>query len=274
VIRPPRTTGVLAVGNLPVHGEVSLDLPVPEVALAVAAHPDDAEFGCGATLAKWAKAGCRINHLILTDGSKGTWEAGDDVAALVERRHAEQRAAAAVLARGESCPDAVRFLDWPDGELEAGMAQRRQVCEVIRAVRPDVVLGHDPWRRYRLHPDHRNAGWLLTDGVVAARDPKFFPDLLRPHRPKYMLLWEADDPNHVEDAEETIQVKIDALLAHRSQYRSTMGIGDGGTSGGDRAPDDGDEVARFSAAVEEQLRDHGRLGGLAAGEAFRLLTEI
>jgi LmbE family N-acetylglucosaminyl deacetylase len=280
VIRPPRTTDVLPVGNLPAHGEVSVDLPVPEVALAIAAHPDDAEFGCGATLAKWAKAGCRINHLILTDGSKGTWGRDDDVTALVERRHAEQRAAAAVLAQGEPPADAVRFLDWPDGELEAGMAQRRQVCEVLREVRPDVVLGHDPWRRYRLHPDHRNAGWLVTDGVVAARDPKFFPDLLRPHRPKYMLLWEADDPNHVEDAAGMIEVKVNALLAHRSQYRSTMGIGDDQSPrndrppGNDQAPYDDDEVARFRAGVEEQLREHGRVGGVAAGEAFRLLTEI
>lgn len=50
----------------------SVDLPTPSVALAIGAHPDDIEFGCGATLAKWAAAGCRIHHLVLTDGSKGT----------------------------------------------------------------------------------------------------------------------------------------------------------------------------------------------------------
>ena len=44
------------------------------VALAIGAHPDDVEFGCGATLAKWAAAGCTVHHLVLTDGSKGTWD--------------------------------------------------------------------------------------------------------------------------------------------------------------------------------------------------------
>jgi LmbE family N-acetylglucosaminyl deacetylase len=258
------------VGNLPSRGAVSHDLPTPSVALAVAAHPDDVEFGCGATLAKWAAAGCRIHHLILTDGSKGTWEVADDVGTLVERRQSEQREAAMVL-RGGTAGE-VHFLDWPDGELEAGMVQRRQVCQVIRQVRPDVILGHDPWRRYRLHPDHRNAGWLLTDGVVAARDPKFFPDLPEPpHRPRSMLLWEADEPNHVENAEGMAEIKVAALLAHRSQYRSTMGIeGEGRPGTGASA----DEIAAFGARIEDQLAAHGRVAGLPAGEAFRLLTEI
>ncbi|HTT86591.1 MAG TPA: PIG-L family deacetylase [Acidimicrobiales bacterium] len=265
-----RASDVLPVGDLLAHGAGSVDIAVPAVALAVAAHPDDVEFGCGATLAKWAGAGCRIHHLILTDGSKGTWEADDDVDSLVERRRQEQRRAAAVLAHGEAAPGAVRFLDWPDGELESGLAARRQVCEAIREVRPDVVLGHDPWRRYRLHPDHRHAGWLLTDGVVAARDPKFFPDLGPPHRPRRMLLWEADEPNHVESADGLLDVKVRALLAHRSQYHSTMGIGTDPPRGGETHP----ELATFRARIEEQLATHGRLAGVVAGEAFRLLTEL
>jgi LmbE family N-acetylglucosaminyl deacetylase len=262
---------VLPVGDLPWDGDVTLDLPVPTVALAVAAHPDDVEFGCGATLAKWAAAGCRIHHLILTDGSKGTWAADDDVAALVERRHDEQRAAARVLSRRPD-GDGVHFLDWPDGELESGLVQRRQVCQVIRKVRPEVVLGHDPWRRYRLHPDHRNAGWLLTDGVVAARDPKFFADLEEPpHRPSAMLLWEADEPNHVEDAHGMLEIKVNALLAHRSQYRSTMGIESTDPADPRTAAD---EVDAFRGVVQEQLAAHGRLAGVAVGEAFRLLGEL
>jgi LmbE family N-acetylglucosaminyl deacetylase len=259
------------VGDLPSHGAspaaVSVDLPVPSVALAVAAHPDDAEFGCGATLAKWAAAGCRIHHLVLTDGSKGTWDEDADIAALVERRHGEQRDAATVLGGGD-----VDFLDYTDGELEAGTEQRRQVCAVIRRVRPDVVLGHDPWRRYRLHPDHRHAGWLVTDGIVAARDPHFFPDLSQPpHRPSTLLLWEADEPNHVEDARGMLETKLAALLAHRSQHRSTMGIDGTVTTDGDGRPE---ELAAFRAVVEAQLAAHGGLAGLSAGEAFRRLTDI
>lgn len=77
---------------------ISHDLPTPTSALAIGAHPDDVEFGCGATLAKWAAAGCLVHHLVLTDGSKGTWNAPADVAALIATRRHEQRAAARLLA--------------------------------------------------------------------------------------------------------------------------------------------------------------------------------
>jgi LmbE family N-acetylglucosaminyl deacetylase len=240
---------------------VTTDLPVPSVALAVAAHPDDVEFGCGATLAKWAARGCTIHHLILTDGSKGTWDADGNVDALVATRRDEQRRAAEALGGGD-----VTFLNLVDGELQAGLAERREVCAVIRRVRPDVVLGHDPWRRYRLHPDHRNAGWLLTDGVVAARDPKFFTSLdLAPHRPSTMLLWEADEPNHVESATGFVDAKLAALLEHRSQYRSTMAIDDERSQG---------QVEDFRAKVEARLAEAGARAGIDSGEAFHLIPEL
>src|SRR5580692_6961468 len=116
------------------------NLSTPARALAIGAHPDDIEFGCGATLAKWAAAGTELFHLVLTDGSKGTWEADQDPTELVARRQLEQRAAARALG-GRA---AVVFLSWPDGELESGLRQRFQVAASIRRLRPDVVLGHDP----------------------------------------------------------------------------------------------------------------------------------
>jgi len=163
-------------------------LPVPERALAIGAHPDDIEFGCGATLARWAAAGCEVHYAVCTDGSKGSWDATADRAALVATRQEEQRAAArAIGAAG------VHFLGRVDGELDSDLATRALVCRVIRQARPDVVFGHDPWRMYRLHPDHRHAGLLAVEGIVAARDPHFFPDQnLAPHRPQHLLLWEAD----------------------------------------------------------------------------------
>lgn len=256
------TGDTLPVGDLPSSGNHSRDLPVPSSALAVGAHPDDIEFGCGGTLAKWAATGCRIHHLVLTDGSKGTWQEEADMSALVATRREEQRAAARVLGGGD-----VDFLEWPDGELESGLVQRRQVCAVIRRVRPVVVLGHDPWRRYRLHPDHRHAGWLVVDGLVAARDPKFFEDIGLPaHRPGALLLWEADEPNHVEDVGGSIETKLAALLAHRSQYRSTMGIEDGSA--------DTAGAQHFRGRLEEQLAAHGALVGVTAGEAFRLISQV
>jgi LmbE family N-acetylglucosaminyl deacetylase len=241
---------------------VSVNLDVPECALAVGAHPDDVEFGCGATLAKWAAAGCRIHHLICTDGSKGTWDPDADTAALVATRQEEQRQASRALGgKGHAV-----FLDWPDGGLEAGTAQRWQVSYWIRNLRPDVVLGHDPWRRYRLHPDHRHAGFLVTDGIVAARDPHFFPEQgIAPHRPHALLLWEADEPDHVEEVADHGAAKVEALLAHRSQFRSTMRIDD---------PEADDEVERFRAHIRERLAEHGALADLAQGEAFKLLTKL
>lgn len=240
----------------------TVDLPVPRRALAVAAHPDDVEFGCGGTFAKWAAAGCAIHHVICTDGAKGTWDVEVHKEELVATRQAEQREAARVLG---GTGDVV-FLGQADGELEAGLATRREVAGWIRRLQPDVVLGHDPWRRYRLHPDHRNAGFLLTDGIVAARDPQFFPDLgLAPHRPNALLLWEADEPDHVEDVGAHLETKVAALLAHRSQYRSTMHIDDRAET---------KQTDRFRRRVTDTAADHGRSVGVAYGERFRAIRDL
>jgi LmbE family N-acetylglucosaminyl deacetylase len=240
------------------------DLDVPARALAVGAHHDDVEFGCGATLAKWAAAGCEAHLLVLTDGSKGTWDGDADLDALVQTRHQEQKAAAAVLGLA-----GVTTLDFVDGELDSGLDGRAAVCEVIRRVAPDVVLGHDPWKRYRLHPDHRHAGWLTLDGIVAARDPHFFPDQgLAPHRPAAILLFEADAPDHVEDVAGFVDAKIEALLCHRSQWVSTMGIVEGSTDA-DR------QRAAFADRIVGEAVQAGRdLGAPGPVEAFHRIDRV
>ena len=230
--------------------------------MAVAAHPDDIEFGCGGTFAKWAAAGCSIHHVICTDGSKGSWDPDADVSDLVVTRQAEQREAARILGG----KDDVVFLGRSDGELEAGVSERRELAEWIRRLQPEVVLGHDPWRRYRLHPDHRNAGFLLTDGIVAARDPHFFPESgLAPHRPSTLLLWEADEPDHVEDVGAHLDTKVAALLAHRSQFQSTMRIDDDA---------DVEQVKRFRRRVADTAAEHGRPVGVAYGERFKAIRDL
>jgi len=243
----------------------STDLPTPARALAIAAHPDDVEFGCGATLARWAAAGCAIHHLVCTDGSKGTWDAEADTTALVAVRQDEQRAASRALGGAGD----VVFLGWPDGELDTGLRQGWQVAYWIRRLRPDVVLGHDPWKRYRLHPDHRHAGFLTVDGVVAARDPHFFPEQAIPHhRPSALLLFEADEPDHVETADEpAVAAKLAALEAHRSQFRSTMHV--------DRDdPEAPAQLEAFRARIRARLADHGALAGAPLGEAFKAITNL
>jgi LmbE family N-acetylglucosaminyl deacetylase len=243
--------------------ELTFDLPAPRRALAIGAHPDDIEFGAGGTLTRWAAAGCELHLLVLTDGAKGTWDAADDLAALVARREDEARAAARTLGGGTA-----HFLGLSDGELESGRTERELVCRVIREVRPDVVLGHDPWQRYRLHPDHRHAGWLTVDGVVAARDPHFFPGVGgHHHRPDRLLLFEADEPNHFESVATTLVTKVDALLCHRSQWRTTMGI-EAGTAA------EADQREAFGARVEAKALATGARAGVGAAEAFHRLDGL
>ncbi len=241
---------------------LTVDLAVPERALAIGAHPDDVEFGCGATLAKWAAAGCVVNHLVCTDGSKGSWDASTDVARLVVTRQDEQRAAARCLgATGETV-----FLGWPDGELESGLGPRAQVAYWVRTLRPVVVLGHDPWRRYRLHPDHRHAGFLACDGIVAARDPHFFPEQgVAPWRPSTLLLWEADEVDHAEGVDGYTDALLAGLFAHESQLRSTMDIDDAGSA---------DQQDRFRRHVLDRLTENGRSAGLVHAEVFKRLDDL
>lgn len=249
--QPPVTTA----------GPMSTELDPPASALAIGAHPDDVEFGCGGLLAKWARAGCTVHHLVCTDGSKGTWDVDADLPALVARRRDEQREAARRLA-GAAAGE-VRFLDRVDGELDSDVRTRQDVARVIREVRPEVVLAHDPWKRYRLHPDHRHAGLLACEAIVAARDPHFFPEHgLRHHRPARLLLWEADEPDHVEDVSEVVGTKLHALEAHESQFESTM-----------KATDDAELVA-FRERIRRRLAENGRPFGLGAAELFTAIRDV
>jgi LmbE family N-acetylglucosaminyl deacetylase len=237
----------------------SIDLETPDVALAIGAHPDDIEFGCGGTLAKWAAAGCIVHHLVLTDGSKGTWNPDADIDALVALRREEQREAARRLgARGE-----VVFFDQIDGDLEESRPLRSRLAREIRRLKPTVILGHDPWKRYRLHPDHRAAGFLTCDAIVAARDPHFFREhAIAHHRPSHLLLWEADTPDHAEDIGSTVEVKIHALLAHASQFESTM-----------KAVDPS-ELEAFSQRVRKRISELGSRVERPGAEVFKRISDI
>jgi LmbE family N-acetylglucosaminyl deacetylase len=237
-------------------------LLVPDRALVIAAHPDDAEFQCGGTLARWSAGGCEVSHLICTDGSKGTWDPSADTAALVAVRQEEQRAAARAL----GATGTVVFLGRVDGELEADLATRSDVARVIRDLRPDVVFGHDPWKRYRLHPDHRHAGWLTVDGIVAARDPHFFPEHgVAHHRPSALLLFEADEPDHTEDVTGFADRKIAALEAHESQFETTMHIS---------ADDPGPERERFRRRILDELTAAAVGLDIDHAERFKLITDL
>jgi LmbE family N-acetylglucosaminyl deacetylase len=186
-------------------------------ALAFGAHPDDVELQAGGTLAAWAARGVHVELACFTAGEKGSPDPATDPAELAGARRAEAEAAAAAL--GAALP--VHFLGAVDGELEVTMALRLAVARLVRTVRPDVVLGHDPWRRWLLHPDHRAAGLLTVDGVVAARDPLYAPQLgaqgLAAHRPHTVLLFGTDTPDELVEVTATIGAKLASVAAHASQ---------------------------------------------------------
>jgi LmbE family N-acetylglucosaminyl deacetylase len=163
----------------------------------------------------------------------------------------------------------VAFLGFVDGELDNGAVARARLAQVIRRTRPEIVLGHDPWAATRIHPDHRHAGLLTLDAIVAARDPHFFPEQLRDgrlssHRPSAVLLFESEHPDHVERVDVCMDRKAEALLRHRSQWRSTMGIDD--------RPEE--QQAGFIGWLHDQAQVHGIRAGVARGEAFRTITRL
>lgn len=233
------------------------NLATPKVALAIAAHPDDVEFQCGATFAKWAAEGCVLHHLICTDGSKGSWDPSANTSKLVARRQQEQLEAARRLgSTGE-----VRYLGAVDGQLQQSPELVGEIARHIRELRPTVVLGHDPWKRWRLHPDHRNAGFLTTDAIVAARDPHFYPEHKSAHhRPEQLLLFESEEPNHSEDVAGFEATKVFALEAHESQFETTMDITD---------LDNSEQREEFRATIRTELNTAGASVGLIAAEVFR-----
>lgn len=243
--------------------DISTNLETPARVLAISAHPDDSELQAGATLAKWAAAGAIVNIVVCTDGSKGTWDVNADLPALVQRRQDEQRDALRLLgSSGEA-----DFGPWVDGELASGLQERDKVARWIRQFKPNVVIGHDPWKRYRLHPDHRHAGLLAVEGIVAARDPHFFPEHgIAHHRPDHLLLFEADEPDHVEAVtSEHLAAKINALEAHKSQLESTMFVDE---------DDDGSQMREFHDRIFAAADQHGALAGVPNGEAFKRMSDL
>jgi LmbE family N-acetylglucosaminyl deacetylase len=230
--------------------------------LALGAHPDDVELQVGGSLAAWAAQGAHVELACFTAGEKGSSDpAADPISASlaeIEACQAElgrvRRAEATVAARALGASVPVHFLGAVDGELEVTMALRLAVARLVRTTRPDVVLGHDPWRRWLLHPDHRAAGLLTVDGVVAARDPLYAPALaaegLAAHRPHTVLLFGTDTPDELVEVTATMDAKLAALRAHASQL-----------------PDPADlerRVRTWNAAI-------GADAGLAYAEAFHTL---
>lgn len=196
----------------------------PKKILVILAHPDDPEFFCGATLARWARAGHEITYLLLTCGDKGFNPATHpemSTEKLCIDRHAEQLNAARIIGA-----KAVHFFDLPDGYLVPSLELRRDVTREIRRHTPDILMTCDPQNLFAgygiNHPDHRACGQVVLDAVFpAAGNPAYFPELLEegyaPHMPHEIWCSLTNQPNVTLDISETWEIRLQALFEHTSQ---------------------------------------------------------
>lgn len=221
-----------------------------ERVMVIFAHPDDAEVQCAGTLALWVRAGKKITYVVLTKGDKGTEDSSMAGDALAQIRQEEQLRAASELG-----VEKVVFLPNSDGELEVNLERRKILTRIVREHQPEVLLTHDPWMRYQLHPDHRASGTLALDAVISARDPLYFLEQVKEGlescRVKRVLLFASDHPDFWVDIEGTIEKKISALGHHRSQVK--------------RWPN-------WEEWMRKRAQDAGAPQGLKYAEAFKRLV--
>jgi len=195
----------------------------PQRAMVIAAHPDDIEFVVAGTVAKWAQAGTQIRYVLVTSGDAGSHQPGVTREELARTREAEQRAAARVVG-----VDDVAFLGYHDGEVEPTLALRRDLVREIRRFKPDAVICYDPTvlfvgDRYINHPDHRAVGQTALDAIApTAAMPLVFAELreegLEPHQVREVLIASTMESNTWIDIGGTIELKIEALRQHASQF--------------------------------------------------------
>jgi LmbE family N-acetylglucosaminyl deacetylase len=185
--------------------------------MLVVAHPDDAEFSSAGTIATLTALGKKVVIVQVTSGDKGTPDPNVKPTELVKRREGEEIEAARRLGVSE-----VEFLRCTDGELMPNLELREKIVRMIRKHKPDVVISHDPYRPYALHPDHRAVGYAAIDSVYpTARDPNYFPEHqlegLESHKTAEIWFFNAEHPDLIVDITDAFDRKIDSLRAHASQ---------------------------------------------------------
>ncbi len=199
-------------------------LYTPESVMAIVAHPDDIEFTCAGTLAKWARNDARVSFVLCTSGDVGIDEPGMTRLLCTEIREKEQIEAASVVGATE-----VIFIREPDGMLQATIELRKKLVREIRRFRPEVVICGDPtivWAGddYINHPDHRAAATAALDAVFpASGQPNLFEELeaegFFAHKPRKVFATSWGGADNFVNIGETIDIKIKALKSHRSQMK-------------------------------------------------------
>ncbi|MFC1491202.1 PIG-L deacetylase family protein [Nitrospinota bacterium] len=190
--------------------------------LVVVAHHDDAELGVGGSIARWVEDGAVVRTVICTNGDKGT-KNNIPPYKLTETREKEQLAASKVLGVKETI-----FLRHRDGELEDERAFRNQMAFLIRHIKPDTVVTHDPWLVHYSHPDHQAVGNATFKGIIYARDHHFLPELtyadIGPHHTNTLIYSRSDVSNFFVEISGTIGKKVKAIKAHKSQIHNPRGM--------------------------------------------------
>ena len=223
------------------------------------AHPDDPEFGFGASVAKLAGDGADVFYVICSDGCQGGEDPSVPDAELSATRYSEQRAAAEVLGVKD-----VVFLGFRDGSLAPTVELRKAIVREIRRFKPDLVLTHTPVRSLAIgigasHPDHLAVGEATLSAVYPdARNPRAFRELLveglEAHKVKEVWLPGFENPDHYVDATGLVDKKIEAILCHRSQFEKPGFDSDGP-----------------SKWIRDRMRQAGEKAGFEYAEAFRKL---
>lgn len=196
--------------------------------LVILAHPDDPEFFCGATLARWSQQGHEVRYCLLTKGQKGAPDLKRSPEELAALRVVEQKAAAATLG-----VRSVEFLDYVDGEVFPDLEMRKKIVRVIRRWRPEILVSSDPLNLFPTdtrinHPDHRAAGQAVVDAAFpAVGNPMFYPELisqegLQPHSVDEIWLSATAQPNFYMDVTQQFEAKLAAIHCHKSQINMPL----------------------------------------------------
>ena len=218
--------------------------------MVVVAHPDDLEFSSAGTVAKLTDLGKKVILIQVTSGDRGTSDRTIKPEQIAAIREEEEREAARRLGIAE-----VVFLRYPDGEVPHDVHLRGNITKMIRTYQPDVVITHDAFRPYALHPDHRHVGLSTTDAVYpCARDPWAYPEQIEAGLETWKVaeIWffGAEHPDRYVDVTATFERKIEALKAHETQVGKS-----------------GDWVER----VAERMREVARDKPFELAEAFKVV---
>lgn len=227
----------------------------PQRVLVVIPHPNDSEFWCAGSIAKWINEGATVRYVICTDGNKGTTDPAISSSELAAVREREQAGAARELGVQE-----LVSLGRPDGGLEDVDDFRKDLVRQIRQMRPDIVVCPEPYRKnLAWHRDSRIAGQVTLDAVFpCARDHLHFEELwrdegLEPHKTGTVLFWGTETPDTFIDIGSSLAAKTLAVKANKSRLA-------GRTE---------EEVDDF---IRQQANEGAGDSGATYGEAFRRIN--